>query len=458
MFRRTLGEIALTTSGHVARGASGVPVAGVSIDSRSIAGGELFVALHGEANDGHDYLGAATEGGASVVLIEKGRDLPAGDFGVVEVSDTRKALLALSAEYRGHLPARVVAVTGSAGKSTTKEIVAHLLEKRGAVSKAPKSFNNIIGLSMTLFASGPKDDFLVCEIGTSAPGEIGELSSAARPDAAVVTNIGPAHLERLGTLEGVAREKAAILDHLADGGVAVLPADSDFIDLLRARAGQAAVVECGFSGAAQVRAEDVRLDGYGTSFRLNGAADVRLPLVGRHNVANAIAAAAVAWRFGMEIGEIAEQLGTATGLPQRGRLIRLQDIIVMDDSYNANPASFRAALSTLEEVGTGSLVVVAGDMLELGAGSAALHEGLGVEIAGISPRLFVAVGDHIAASADAAESAGLDAVERFAAADDAAGRVCDLVRPGDAVLVKASRRIGLEAVVSALVERFSANE
>lgn len=463
LLRRTLEEIARATDGRILRGSPGQAVAGVSTDSRKIAGGELFVALTGERFDGRDFVARALAAGAAAALVEPGRELGLADGegggGLVEVESARAALLALARGHRERLSSHVVAVTGSAGKSTTKEITAHLLAGRGQVSKAPSSFNNEIGVPLTLLGAGVRDEFLVVEIGTNHPGEIAPLAAATRPDAGVITNVGPTHLEGLGSVEGVAREKASLLDHLAEGGVAVLPADDEYLELLRARA-PGAVVTFGFSPEAQVRAEGAAPEGAGMAFSLNGAIDVRLPLPGRHNVANALAAAAVAWRFGMDLQEIAERLSGAATLPMRSMVVELQGITLMDDSYNANPAGFRAALAMLEERRPAPLVVIAGDMLELGAASAALHRELGGRIAAALPRLVIAVGDEMAAAAGAAVEAGLDpgSVVQFTTAADAAEQIAGLVREGDAVLVKGSRAVGLEAVAGRLCEALGRQE
>jgi UDP-N-acetylmuramoyl-tripeptide--D-alanyl-D-alanine ligase len=452
MLRLTLADVARVTSGRRIRGSDGMEVFGVSTDSRKVQKGSLFVALRGERFDGHDFVEQALASGASAALVERGgRFHPHGPGGLVEVAGTARALLALAADYRARLRAKVIGITGSTGKSTTKEMTAHVLSALGRVHKAPSSYNNVVGVSSTLLGAEAEDDYLVAEIGTNAPGEIALLARAVMPDAAVITNIGPTHLAALGSVEGVAQEKAAILDATAAAGVAVLPADDAFFEMLRLRS-LARVVSFGFSEGADVRAEGLREEGSGTVFRLNGSEEVSLPLPGRHNVANALAAAAVALQFGLSTRDIAARLATVQPLPMRSRVVRLLDVVLIDDAYNANPSSFAAALAMLEAMRPRPAVVFAGDMLELGRQSQAAHRALGASVARLRPRLLVAVGAEMRLAAEAAASAGLprESVMMLEDARSAAEAAPRVVRSGDAVLVKGSRRMGLEAVVAAL--------
>ncbi|MEZ6318664.1 MAG: UDP-N-acetylmuramoyl-tripeptide--D-alanyl-D-alanine ligase [Phycisphaerales bacterium] len=359
------------------------PPMGASIDTRTLEAGQVFFALRGERVDGHQYLGQAAAAGASIAVVED-RDCAlegAGGMAVALVADGREALTRLAGAFRAASPTlKVVGVTGSNGKTTTTRLIHAALgtELRGTASR--KSFNNQLGLPLTLLGARPGDQFVVCEMGTSSPGEIAALARVARPDVAVITSIGRAHLQELGSVEGVAREKASILEYAAENGVGVIPAGC--AELERAVAGikTLRVVRVGPGEGADVRWGAVRSGKTGVSFEVNGRERFRVRLMGAHNAHNGAVAVAVARRFGLSDESIRRGLGSAAGVEGRLERVTIESkrgaVVVIDDAYNANPESMRAALAALIATrmpAGGRRVAVLGDRLEWGAGGAAAH-------------------------------------------------------------------------------------
>ncbi len=460
MLERSVAEVARMAGGEVVSGSGEVAVRGVTVDSRGVRGGELFAALPGERFDGHDFVWRAFAAGAAAAMVadqlREGQVPPGG--ALVRVDDTYAGLGRLAVAHRRDFGIPWVAVTGSCGKSTTKELIALALGARGEVLKAQASFNNRVGVPLTLLGAGPEHRFAVVELGSNHSGELAPLARMVAPDVAVITCVAPAHLAGFGNLAGVAEEKSAILDGMGAGGLAVLNADDKYFEFFRGRA-PADVISFGLGADADVRAGGVELDPEGTEFSLPGGARVRLPLPGVHNVRNALAAAAVARGQGMEFGEIAERLAAARPMHMRSRLVRLGEVLLLEDCYNANPASFLAALEALDGLGDGRKVVVAGDMAELGGYSEEHHHALGEEIAGRGVELLVTVGPEARRISEAASrSTARVQSHYFLDAAAAAAEVPGMLRPGDAVLVKGSRSVGLEAVVAAVARAFGAGK
>ena len=446
----SLEEIRLAVHGHwLLRGSPGT-VGAVTTDTRSARGGELFFAIRGKRFDGHMFLPQAAQAGCSAAVVcldgeprpEIGRKFPCGVMGA---NDSIKALGALGGYHRNLHPANIVAVTGSNGKTTVKRMIHHILSRRMGGSCGPKSFNNEIGVPLTLLGAGEKDDYVVCEIGSSAPGEISGLSAIARPNVAVITNVAETHLEKLGTLEKVAAEKASILGYLADDGLGVVWADDEVLTKLAASYRRRMVT---FGGSDS---SDLRLTGYESKnrtqrFQLNGRLWVDLPLPGKHNALNALAAIAVSRRFGFSQADAAEALRDFQGVEMRLQWIDLGSLTVINDAYNANPASMLAAAKVLTEAEGSRRVLVAGDMGELGAASKDLHIRTGSRIAETDVDLLIAVGPLGRYIAQGAAEAGLP-IEQFDTLALAARGLCDLLRPGDVVLIKASRMVQMERLV-----------
>ena len=422
----------------------GIAVTGLSLDSRSIAPGDLFVALR-DARDGHDFVGSALHAGAACAMVD--RDLPGP---ALRVADTLRGLTDLGAAGRARARAKVVAVTGSVGKTTTKEMLAAGLAACGTVHAAQASHNNHWGVPLTLARLPPDADYAVCEVGMNTRGEIAPLSRLARPDVALVTIIAPAHLGRLGSMEAIAEEKGDILAGLAPGGAAIMPASGEGAAILHRRAGEAGARLVTF-GDAQLA--DWHGDAASQSFRAvlpGGTVPVRLPIPGRHMALNAVAAILAARELGADPARFAEGLATFAPLAGRGARVALPlphgEAILLDESYNANTASTRAALAVLATQPAARRIAVLGDMLELGDDAPAMHAGLAPDAAAAD--LVFACGPEMRRMFDA-----LPPAKRGAHAADSAALapiVAEAVRPGDVILVKGSLGSRMAAIVRAL--------
>jgi UDP-N-acetylmuramoyl-tripeptide--D-alanyl-D-alanine ligase len=455
----TVQEILRAAQGALVAGDLAVPVTGVSIDSRTLAVGDAFVAIRGHHLDGHAFLvDAAGRGAACLVVHTLSDDVP-GHVPLILVEDTTVALGRLAAWHRAKFSIPVVAVTGSNGKTTTKEMIAALLATRWRTHRPQASFNNQWGLPLTILRLAPEHQALVVEIGANQPGEIAALAAIAQPTVAVVTMVAPVHTEFFGSIDGVREEKAALVRAVPADGHVVLNADDPRVASM-ARDTAATVLTYGGSAAADVRAiGDVVEDPDGLRFVLQARGDqapVRLAFPGRHNVANALAAAAVGVALGVRLDEIARGLGNAR--PVAGRCVwrRAGDVLILDDTYNANPVSVRAALDTLGAPrGAGRLIVVLGDMLELGATTDEAHREIGREIAGRGVTEFVGVGRYAALAVAEARDAGLENALHTASFDDTVAHLLKRLGAGDVVLVKGSRGMRMERVVDALVARLA---
>ena len=428
------------------------PTRGVCADTRRLRAGDLYVAIRGPRFDGHDFIAAAFAAGAGAVMAES---VPAEQPGpVLVVGDTRKALGDLAAGYRRTLAARVVGVTGSVGKTTVKEMIADALAQAAPTARTPGNWNNDIGLPLSLLAIEPVHRYAVLEAGTNHPGEIAALCRGMRPDWGVVTAVGPGHLEHFRSVEAVAREKADLLRALPAGGLAFLPRDDAWYELLRAAA-PCPVVTVSLEAGADYRA---RPDPAGGEHfvveerETNERAELVSPLPGRHMVVNALFAAAVGRRSGLSWTSIAAALGRYRPPPLRWNRSVVREVTFINDAYNANPMSMRAALEAFGRMPVGGRRwLVLGGMLELGPGECDLHRQLGGVAASGPWEALLAVGPRGAWIVEGAREAGLSADRSFCCAD--AGAAARLLgkwaRPGDAVLLKASRTERLERVLEA---------
>ena len=447
---------------------------GVSIDTRTLAAGDLYVGIHGERFDGAAFAAAAIEAGAAGVVVPRGWVLRSGrpwSAGgaeqvpprrvapvVIEVDDTTVALQALAHGIRKASGTKVVAITGSAGKTTTKEVTSEFLEARYRVVRNRGNFNNHIGLPLSLIELRQRPEMAVVELGMNHAGEISTLVRVAEPDVRVWTNVGEAHLGFFASLDAIADAKAEILEGAAPSTVLVANADDPRITArIGAFAGR--VVTFGIEGGyADVRASAVVDRGIeGTSARVttrHGAVEIATPLVGRANLANILAGIAVAEEFGVPLSSVAARAAHLRPAAHRGEVLRLANrVTVVDDSYNANPTATKKALEVLASGTAPRRIAVIGEMLELGDQSSELHEGVGRAAAGSKVDVLLAVGGAPAkALADAAIAAGMAAanVHYFATSDEAADAAAALVTSGDLVLVKGSRGVKTDRVVDRL--------
>ena len=436
-----------------------VEIRGVSTDSREVKEGDLFVALAGDRFDGHRYVGEAFRRGAAAAIIsEDVRDIGGfRDRPVVRVADTREALRRLAREYRRTLKAEIVAITGSNGKTTVKDLVAHLLEPVGPVVKAQKSYNNDIGLPLTILSMDSGTRFGVLEMGTNRPGEIAALCRIAQPHVGVVTNVGHAHLEGLGGILGVAEEKGALVEALPAGGMAFLNHE-DFHCREMARRAPCPIVRFGFDPSADLWGLRRTRTREGMSFFLYGKMEVVLSVPGLHNSMNALAAIGVALRAGVSPTVMVERLREFR-LPEM-RLTRreVEGVTFVNDAYNANPTSVAAAVDELRaHPASGRRILILGDMCELGDQAAMLHRQTGRRAARAGIHTVWAVGRHAAKVGE-----GVAAVARFTGefhrstcTDDALASPAVVPMPGDVVMVKGSRRMRLERLHDLLITQVS---
>ena len=421
----------------------------VTTDSRERVSGALFVAIRGERFDGNDYIADVHEKGAAGALVSRVAELPLPQ---VEVDDTRRALGAMARAWRGNFPLPVVAVTGSAGKTTVKELIAAILRVTRQVCVTRSNLNNDIGLPLTLMRIRSEHEVIVVELGANHAGEIDYLSGLAQPTIGVITNAAAAHLEGFGSIAGVAAAKGELLDHLPRSGTAILNADDPYCAEWRARSHAERVVTFGFGADADCRVVGEPMPGdEGSRFTMRlpdgEQLDVELPLVGRQNVANALAAAAAAHAAGASPAEIRDGLASGSQVPGRMTVLRGNaGATVVDDSYNANPASARAALDWLAARG-GTRVFVLGDMAELGAEAEALHRETGAYARQRCDAL-IAIG---ALAAHASAAFGSDG-EAFADIESARRALEPRLAEDLTILIKGSRVMGLDRLVAAFVD------
>ncbi len=464
MIPLTVGEIADSAEGIILSGSPDVKVSGISIDSRTISTGDLFIPLNGNT-DGHAYISDALKKGALGFLVESSAyqkekliKLSRAQF-VIEVKNGLKALQSIAAYYRTKLPAKVIGVTGSTGKTTTKDMLNCVLSQKKRVVCTDKNYNNEIGVPLTILRAGPETEVLIIEMAMRGKGQIKELAGIAKPDIGLVTNIGQAHIELLGSEEMIALAKAELIESIPESGVAVLNADDLWTPNITDFVGSK-IVTYGIADG-DVRACEIDVDELGrASFRLNTDTGsgyvVRLSIPGKHNVYNALAVITIALQMGFSIDDI--RIGLSKCRPSAMRMeifSTLDNVLILNDAYNANPASMQAALLTLVDISTeGRHIAVLGDMLELGQASNEAHKQIGEIVASLGINVLVAVGKEGQVMAGSAAKAGMNSKSIITCLDsDTAAEVLkQLIVPGDVILVKASRGIGLEKVVKALVK------
>ena len=445
----SLSEIA-AMSGGALRADSGALVTRVSKDTRSLEPGDLYVALRGGNFDGHEFVATAAERGAAAALVDRDVSAPAG-FPLVRVGDTLVALQSLAAAWRDRLPLRCVGITGSSGKTSTKEFTAAVLGARFRVSKTQGNLNNHIGVPLTILGATTADQAAVWEMGMNHPGEIAPLAALARPDAGIITNIGVSHIEFFADgRDGIAHEKTELLRAVHPDGAALIPAEDDYLDTLVARAAGRRVIRCGLTDSADVRASHLRLHADRTMFRAHGfgeSVEATVPAVGEHMVRNALLALAAGLEFGLSLEEAAAGLAEARLTGGRLEQKTIRGVRVLDDTYNANPDSVEAALRTLAALPTGGRrIAVLGRMGELGAHADAGYARVG-RAAAAHAQVLVTVGPETAPLAAAARNTGLVPHE-VATTAEAAALLRELAREGDLVLVKGSRSARMEHVIA----------
>lgn len=442
--------------------ADAVRITGVTTDSRRVAPGSLFVPVVGERVDGHDYIEAAREAGAAAALWEQDRPLPAdAKLPLVRVKDAILALQAIAAGYLAHTGAKVVGVTGSNGKTTTKDLLAAVLSTGFRVHKTEGNYNNHIGLPLTILGAPDGTDVFVLEMGMSEFGEIELLSKLAKPDAAVITNIGESHLLQLGSRRNIAKAKLEIVSGMKPGGLLAYFGQEPLIAEELANlvaAGEAKDIDTvtyGEAGDCALLASRIDVSAEGTSFDVNDAPGIRfeLPIPGRHNAINALAAIAIGRRFGLADAQIAQGLRAVKLTSMRiERGAARNGAVVLNDAYNASPTSVKAAIDLVAQLtGYGSKWIVLGDMLELGPDEAAFHAGIGEYLDPSKVDFALLYGPLSRHAYDAAKGRFAEGkLGYFTDKTDLIDRLLAELRPDDLVLVKASRGMRMEEAVAAL--------
>ncbi len=469
----TLGEIANATRGQIVSRAnieySMLKARGVSSDTRHITPQSVFVALRGERFDGHNFLAQAKNAGAIVAVVEDAMDAPA-DLVCVQVENTLHALGDLARYHRNRFNIPVIGITGSYGKTTTRAFLQAALSPLGNILASRENFNNEIGVPQTLFGLNESHQAAIVEMGMRGLGQIEYLAKVARPTIGVITNIGPQHIEMLGSLENIARAKAELIQQLPQDGIAIFPSEGDYSELLLQIAQERGceIINFGMCGIVDVRLlspcrarssfdihvlsaqsanESVEVECFTGHPSLLEFSTFVLPLPGVHNAANAAAALAVAYRLGVDLQEAAHALETVDVPGARMKVRRANEIVILDDCYNAGPNSMRAALETLRDWnGASRRVAVLGTMMELGSFSDDEHRKL-IETANGCCDFVIGVGKEICYALQNTQIDNISCTN----ANEAALRVLDVVKSGDVILVKGSRSVGLEIVVQKLV-------
>jgi UDP-N-acetylmuramoyl-tripeptide--D-alanyl-D-alanine ligase len=431
---------------------------GYSIDSRSVNSGELFFAVKGERLDGHDYVSQALQNGAVAAVVRRDRLRGYADqSGLLAVEDTLSALQSLATAVRKLWGKQLVGVTGSAGKTTTKEAISHVLSARDRIFKSQGNFNNHFGLPLMLLKLESEHDGAVIEMGMSHAGEIAALARIAEPDIGVVTNVAPVHLEFFNSIADIAKAKYELIESLPAHGVAVLNADDEYVSQF-GRDFRGKVVRYGTNAPADVRAEDIKpLGSAGSEFDVVAAGcrvRVKLPLVGKHNVYNALAGFAVGLERKLSPTEAAEALSNLAPADKRGEVLQLGNITVINDCYNSNPKALDAMVDALAAMAAKRRIVVAGEMLELGPAGEEMHRNSGRHMADKRIDAVLGVRGLAQAIVEAARSGGIQA-EFVPSADDAGEWLGRELRDGDVVLFKASRGVKLERALEQWKESIS---
>ena len=457
MNKSTLSQIAQWAGASISSGDGNVTVDRVSTDSRTVRRGDLFVALSGENFDGQKFVEDAAKAGAAGAMVAQGwQGRVANDFALLRVADTLRGYHELAANYRKSLPLKVLGITGSNGKTSTKDFAAAVLGRRFRVTKTEGNFNNHVGLPRTILEATREHEIAVWELGMNHPGEIAMLAKIAMPDAAIITNIGIAHIEFMGSREAIAREKGALAAAIGAEGWVVLNADDPFSAMIATET-RARVIMAGTSAGA-VCAGEISQSANGSEFTiLEGAHRCRaqVPVPGLHMVQNALLAVAAGRAFGLSLEECAEGLASAPLTKARLQIREIHGVQFMDDSYNANPESMKAALRTLVELDSdGKRIAVLGEMGELGSESERGHREVGEEAATLGIDHLIAIGKLGALMAEAARKAGLGQSIAVPTTTAAAELLTEIAEAGDLVLVKGSRLARTERVM----EQFAMHE
>jgi len=465
----SIDQVIKAVGGVLIAGSASNNVCGVSTDSRQVEKGNIFIALSGENYDGHDFVNKAMEKGAASIILSKEAllDLEKVDkaISVIKVSDTLQALGDLAHSYRQRFTLPVIALTGSSGKTTTKEMLAAITELGQNTLKTQGNLNNLIGLPQTIFRLTAEHELAILEMGTNTRGEIKRLTRIAEPNIALITNIGPAHLARFGSVAVIAQEKGDLFLNMSPAGIAIVNLDDEAVKIIAER-WNGRRINFSMSPNSDVTVNDIEKNGArGLCFNLviaGTSQKVKMKIMGIHHVYNAMAAAAMAWAAGIGLETIKEGLSAFTPVGGRMEMIKLQNgAYVIDDSYNANPASVREALMTLKDLKNHhSGYVFLGDMLELGDAAYEMHRRIGMLLGTIGVNAVFLQGEYSAITAAAARDGGMQQENIFITQDSKEGidYLKKNLKKGDWVLVKGSRRMKMEMIVTQICEEFGSDK
>lgn len=450
-------DIIKATGGDLAAGTPRKSFSGVSTDSRAITAGAVFIAIRGRKFDGHDFIRESISCGAKAVIYDdpsKVRNFEKG-AAYIKVADAVRALGAIACFHRRKFDIPVIAVTGSNGKTTTKEMIAWVLSANFSVHKNKGTQNNLIGVPLTLLEIHSSHDICIVEMGTNRVGEIKQLTQIAEPNFGVITNIGPAHLEHLGDLKGVYKEKIELIKHLSPPGIALLNKGDIYLGKLSRIRSKPFFFSC-INNDCDFRATEITYDHNSVTFLFNGVHQIEIKHCALHNVTNALSAIACGLFFGMDINVIRNRLSTFDSPDMRLKEIKLKQCVVFDDSYNSNPQSLKHAIDVLCRQTTGSRrILIMGDMMELGSKSEEFHSYFGHYISKKPVDILVTMGNFSRAASERARKCGMSAACVFHFTDCAS--VLDFlhncIKEGDVLLVKGSRSMQMEEIVAALMER-----
>ena len=449
MDKLTLKEIAQVTNAETNSDAE-IFFEGVTTDSRKVTSGVLFVALKGENFNGEDFADDALKKGATAVLVSKNFNKNLDGI-VLKVDDTLNAYLQIAAAWRNRFDIPIVAVTGSNGKTTTKDLTAAALNGLGQVQKTSGNFNNEIGVPMTLLTLNERHKAAVVEIGMRGLGQIEALAQIVKPTIGIVTNVSETHIELLGSIENIARAKGELVEEIQEGGTIILNADNIHTLAMRNLVKDGVkVLTYALENNADFVAKNILIGSVSTEFILSFRGkeyDFEIPMLGRHNVSNALAAIAAGYACGLTVPEIQRGFSTLTTTKMRYEVIRRDGLTIINDAYNASPASMRAAIRTTSEVYDGRLIAVLGDMLELGTISERVHREIGAELVENKFDTLITLGALGRFIAEGARDAGLKNIYTFDTHEDAAKKILELVRDGDTILFKASHVMHMEKII-----------
>lgn len=428
-------------------------VTGISIDSRTIKSGDCFFAIEGENSDGHNYVAQAFKKGAVCTVVGKNID----GTRILKVNDTIKALGNLARQYRRGGNFKVVAITGSVGKTTARHIAYHVLRQHYDVCTAPKNYNNEIGLPLTMLGVKPEDEIVIAELGANHPGEIAYLAKIAAPDIAVITNVQPAHLEGFGNLETIVEEKLSIAEGLQRDGVLIINGDCEIL-LAACKARQDKFITFGKSNNCDIQAKNIAAKGSCSELTVEDT-QIILPLPGYGNIENALAAWAICHQFGVSIKDFAAAVKTLNPVPMRTELLQIGTLTVLNDCYNANPASMKNALeilANLEPAHKRRRVFICGDMAELGSRTETLHGQLAYDVIKSKMDLLLSVGKSAKITAETAKKISPYKLQTKSFKDslEAGNNVAEFIKDYDIILLKGSRSAKLELAIEKLKELY----